>query len=551
MENSGNIYFYNGTVLTMDPNNPESDHLLVIGGKVVNADSNKAVFGLNYKSPEFAELRSNFSDEIQFVDLNGASIIPGLTDAHCHFLWWGQNLILADLSQAKSEEDCIEYLKNYATDKKPGEWIVGFGWAQNQWHNTDLPTKKLLDEVFPNNPVLLHSKCFHLDWANSAAIKAAGITEETPDPDGGEIEKAADGSLTGIFKETALTLFEKAIPPANDYDREKALDRAQKLAHSYGITTVQEPDDLECWAYLQKAHNKKTLTMRVHFWIPVSTLDSLEQLRIQNNLGDDQLRITAVKMFSDGSLGGRTALMHDPYENEPDNYGIAVHTREEILDATIRANRAGLSIAIHAIGDKAVENVLSAYETAREEFSNDDNPQTNPCLRNRIEHLQVFADRDYDRLSKLAPISSMQPVHLCGDKAPADKFWGKRAKNAYAFKTLKDAGLLLTFGSDAPVETINPFHGMFAALTRQVIDDPNDSAWYPNEILSIEEILEAYTINCAIASGVDDKFGSLQAGKIADLVIIPADLRTLSAEEIRDIKPLATYIGGECVYRSN
>lgn len=549
MLNSGNLYFYNGKILTMDKKNPKSDHLLVINGQIVNAESDVTKLGINYKSSDFDKVRTSLANEIEFIDLQGKTLIPGLTDAHAHFVWWGLNLIWIDLSEAKSEEECVEILKANSVRKKPGEWILGLRWSQNLWDNTNLPSKKSLDAAFPDNPVMLESKCFHLTWANSFALEKAGITSSTPNPEGGEVEKDQDGNPTGILKETAMNLLSDLIPAPNDEDRFEALERAQQLAHSYGITTVHEPDTLEIWSFLQKAHAQKKLSMRVHFWIPVAALSELESLKIQNDLGDDRLRITAVKMFADGSLGGRTALMHEPYENEPDNYGIAVSTREEIREATLRANRAGLSMSIHAIGDKAVDNVLSAYEEAREELGGEGTTTTNPTLRNRIEHLQVFSDSDLERLKKVSPVISMQPVHLCGDMTGADKFWGKRAKNAYAFRTVIDSGLLLAFGSDIPVETVNPYHGIYAAVTRNRIDGTPGDGWYPEQKITLQEALEAYTINCAKSSGVEDKFGSLEYGKIADLVILPLDLEEASIEQIRDIKPVATYSGGKCVYK--
>jgi len=265
-------------------------------------------------------------------------------------------------------------------------------------------------------------------------------------------------------------------------------------------------------------------------------------------LGDDRLRISAVKLFADGSLGGRTALMVDPYEGEPENRGICVTDRDEIRRVTLKANRAGLSMAIHAIGDQAVDNVLAAFEASLDELGCSGAAGMQPPIQNRIEHLQVFHPRDLERIRRVKPIASMQPIHLCADMGPADRFWGERARYAYACRTLAEAGCLLAFGSDAPVEPINPFLGLYAATTRRNLEGAPESGWYPGQRLSLQESLEGYTKNCAQASGQQDRLGSLEAGKLADFIVLAQDPFSLTPEELRDAKPLATFTGGQCVF---
>lgn len=541
-------YFYNGNILTMNASEPSVPHMLVADNKILHCSSAPAPLGLDFRSPDFADIRTQRGADVTFVDLGGQTVIPGICDAHAHFLMWGLNLTDADLVPSRSLEQCLQILKDHARNTPPGEWIRGRGWTHNLWEKPEFPTRDSLDQLFPDNPVYLSSKCGHVAWVNTRALEMAGITDTTPDPDGGEIEHDASGRVTGILKENAMDDVAALRAEPTDHQRRTALQRAQAIAHSMGITAMQTPEDLDTWEFMQKAHAEKLLTLRINFWIPVSALDALLADRTRHGLGDDTLRIGAVKIFADGSLGGRTALMYEDHENEPGNTGVVVTTAEDILDATLRANRAGLSMAIHAIGDKAVGNVISAYEAAARELGTEGDTSTNPVLRNRIEHLQVFADLDLERLRQLKPIASMQPIHLCADMIPADNYWGARSKYAYAFRTLKNAGCLLAFGSDVPVESCNPFYGIYAAITKKDLDAKPADGWYPQEAITLQETLEAYTINTAIASGQQDVLGSLEKGKLADFVVLPADPFTLSPEEIRDMLPVATYVNGQCVY---
>jgi len=540
-------YFYNGNILTMNRAQPRASHMLLMGDRVWQCSDEEAPLGLNYREPGFGTARRQMLNEVEFIDLQGRTVLPGLVDAHCHFVWWALDLVKANLAPARSEQDCIEILRRHSGNVAPGEWILGFGWTQNLWTEPRFPSKASLDAAFPNNPVFLSSKCGHVAWANSMALKIGEIASSTPDPSGGEIERA-HGEPTGILKETANWLVESRIGQASEERKFQALREGQQLAHSLGLTGLQTPEPLDTWGFLQRAHALGELTMRVNFWIPVAALEHLEALQVQHGLGSDRLRISAVKLFSDGSLGGRTALMYDPYEGEPDNFGICVTDRDAIRNATLRANRAGLPMAIHAIGDKAVDDVLAAYEAAAQELSTAGAPGTQAYRRNRIEHLQVFNPRDLERIRKLKPIASMQPVHLCTDMKPAEKFWGERSKLAYACRTLMEAGCPIVFGSDAPVESINPFHGLYVATSRCNMEGQPEGGWNSQEKLSLQESLGAYTINCAEASGQRAIIGDLAPGKIADFIVLEEDPFEISPTALRDMKPTATFSGGKCVY---
>lgn len=544
---TGITYYYNGNILTMNPSSPRSSHMVVQNNRIWHCSDDAAVLGLNYRDPAFAETRRQLAADIEFVDLHGRTILPGLVDSHVHFLWWAQNLIIADLSPARCEEDALDILKRHSRTSRPAEWIRGFGWSHNTWPGSRLPSRESLDKLFPNNPVHLSSRCGHLGWVNSAALHAADINDATRDPFGGEIERK-NGSATGILKETAIALVLDRIGDPTEEQRLQALLAGQAIAHGMGITGMQTPEDLSTWNFLQKANSERHLTMRISFWIPVAALDHLVELQVRNGLGDDRLSIGAVKLFSDGSLGGRTALMYDCYEGEPDNFGICVAGREDIRQATLKANRAGLPMAIHAIGDKAVDNVLAAYEAAAEELGFSGAAGSSPPVRNRIEHLQVFHPKDLDRIKKLRPVASMQPVHLCADREPAEKFWGKRADYAYACRTLREAGCTLAFGSDAPVEPINPFYGLYAATCRRDLEGKSSTAWNSRESIDLQAALEGYTINSAVAAGQTHKHGTLSAGKYADFIVLEEDPFSLTPEALRDTAPVATFSAGEQVH---
>ena len=544
------VYYYNGNILTMNHSVPRSPHMLVSGEHIWHCDPSHAPLGLDFRSSEFHETRDRLSGDVRFVDLNGKTVIPGICDAHAHFIMWGQFLAEIDVASARSEDECVAILTKNARPSSSDDWIIGRGWAHNLWTNPALPSKEALDKAFPDNPVFLTSKCCHVAWVNSKALAIAGLSNDTPDPEGGEIERR-NGEATGILKENAIGIVSEQFGDVTEDRLYDAMNRAQATAQAQGITAMQTPEDMDTWEFLQKAHSRGLLSMRINFWIPVDALDDFIATRTGHGLGDQRLRISAVKIFTDGSLGGRTALMYDDYENEPGNRGIVVTSQNEITRRTLQANRAGLSMAIHAIGDLAVGYVLTAYEQAAAELGTDGDTRTNPVLRNRIEHTQIIAEKDIPRFRALKPIASMQPIHMCADMGPADRHWGDRSRYAYACRTLADAGCLLAFGSDIPVEPCNPFHGMYAAVTRNNLAGKPGDGWQPQEKISLQQTLEAYTINCATAAGVQDVLGSLETGKLADFVILPEDPFEITAENLRDMQPLATFSGGKCVYRSD
>ncbi|MCX7717085.1 MAG: amidohydrolase [Candidatus Sumerlaeaceae bacterium] len=544
-------YFYNGLIHTMNPAVPKSPHLLLAGDRILFCSPERAPLGLDFRESGFASTRDRLRDNVECIDLGGRVVLPGLTDAHVHFVWWAVTRTRADLTPSMNEADAVRLLQQAAGRPPAGQWIIGHGWSHNAWQPPVAPSRDSLDAVYPDNPVYLTSKCGHLQWVNSAALRAAGIDGTTANPPGGEIEmrdREGKREPSGLLKETAGSLVEAHIaPPSADFMR-RAVAAAQHEAHALGLTGVHTPESLDDFDLVQRLAQEGALTMRFNFLIPVAALDHLTDLRVRHGLGNHLVRVAGVKMFADGSLGGRTALMYEPFEGEPENLGMSVASAEEIEDATLRANRAGLAMAIHAIGDRAVSHVLAAFERSRTETGDSGASGSRPFVRNRIEHLQLFAERDIPRIRSLRPVASMQPVHLCADMGPADRYWGRRARYAYACRTLFEAGCPLAFGSDAPVEPINPFYGLYAAVTRRSLDGSPENGWYPEESLGAWETLAAYTTGPALAAGVQDEVGDLSAGKLADFIVLAEDPLNVAPEQLRELLPVATYAGGKCVH---
>lgn len=545
-------YFFNGNIRTLAQTHPLAPHMLVAGEKIWFCSDHRAPLGLDFRESGFAHQRKLYEQEIEFIDLEGRTVLPSFGDAHVHFLWWALNNSRPNLSEARSAEEAVAQLVAEAGNTPRGEWIVGHGWSHNSWPGASLPRKELLDAAFPHNPVYLTSKCGHLAWLNSLALKLVGIDAHTPDPPGGEICREGPPHaprLTGILKEDAVLLVEAAVPPPSKHAKRNAFLRGQLRAHALGITSIHTPEDLDTWEFYGQMRSAGLLRLRVAFLLPLASLDDALAMRLRWGSGDDLLFVAGIKLFADGSLGARTALMWEPYENEPENYGTEVRTADEILEATIKANRAGLPVAVHAIGDRAVGVVLQALEAAASETGAMGAADTRPLVRNRIEHLQLIAPRDLELLRAVRPVASVQPVHLCADWKPAETHWGKRARFAYAFRTLAQHGCTLAFGTDAPVEPIHPWYGIYAAVTRCDLEGKPPHGWYPEECLSLEQAVAAYTIGSAQAAGKQHAVGTLQPGRYADFIVLDEDPWHVPPHDLRNLSVAQTYFAGECVYK--
>ena len=490
-----------------------------------------------------ATARQTLAPGGQAVDLKGRCVIPGLTDAHLHFQWYAIGLQSVD-AETPTLDEALTRVAEHAERTPSDSWINGLGWNHNVWQlptPDGFPTAADLDRVSPEHPVALNAKSGHAIWVNSRALQLAGITASTPDPAGGQIVRDKHGQPTGILLEGAIDLIDAAHPAPTAEEVAQAMRAAFPFAQRAGLTGVHCFDGPEALAAYQMLRQRGELGLRVVKSIPRDTLrvDHTLALGLRSGFGDDWLRIGSIKMFADGALGPQTAWMLEPFENSTST-GIVTLDEKEMADNVRRANAAGLSCAIHAIGDRACRTVLDVYEEVGSR-----------SLRNRIEHVQLLHPQDYDRLGKLGVIASMQPVHATSDMLIADKYWGKRSAGAYAWRTQLDAGVALAFGSDCPVEKIDPLQGIHAAVTRRRADgSPGLDGWYPEQRLTVEEAVRGFTAGAAYAAGMEDRLGSITAGKLADFTVLDRDIFEIEPMEILNTQVDATIIGGKFMWRA-
>lgn len=479
------------------------------------------------------------------VDLLGLPVLPGLIDAHIHVVGYGLGLLQVELREARSLAEAVRLVAEAARRGPPGEWLQGRGWDKTPWPEDRFPTRHDLDAVTGDRPAVCASKDGHLLWVNTAALRAAGITRDTPDPPGGAIGRDASGEPDGLLKEDATLLVRRVIPPPPMEALEQAALAAQADAHRLGLTGAHafvgpSADSPDQFAVLHRLHARGALTLRTVACVPERLLDAAAACGLRTGLGDEVLRVGPLKVFADGTLGSQTARMLAPFEGQPANVGITVRTPEEIDDLVGRALAAGLWSAVHAIGDRANRDVLDVFARHRE-------ASRRAGARQRIEHVQVLHPDDLPRLAALAVTASMQPVHATADRDAAERYWGPRCRYAYAWRSLAASGAVLAFGSDAPVETPDPWRGLYAAVTRRREGDDRPS-WYPEERLSLREAVRAYTVGPAYAAGTDAWQGTLAPGMVADFVVLDRDPYAGTAEDLLRVGVLATVVGGRVVH---
>ena len=429
----------------------------------------------------------------------------------------------------------------------PGSWIIGYGWLQDEWaeQNGQFPTAHDLDAVTTEHPVFLVSRSAHAGWVNSLALQRSGVDRHTRDPESGTILHDAAGDPTGILLEPlAMNLVRDHIPAPTVEALATQMKATQTLALSLGITGFHDFDDQECFAALQIMRERGDLSLRVLKNFNKKYLDAVLEVGLRRNFGDDWIRLGGLKIFADGAIGPRTAAMFEPYEGEPDNTGIVVVDKEEMVEMVSRASAAGFASTIHAIGDKAVHDVLDVYESVRGEEAA--RGEARSTRRHRIEHVQLIHPSDVDRLAQLGIVASMQPIHATSDYPVADRYWGARTPWSYNPRLQLDRGVVLAFGSDTPVEPMGSMIGIHAAVTRQRADgSPGAEGWNPSARLTVDEALRGYTIGPAYAAGMEDRLGRLAPGFLADLVVLDRDLYALPPAEILDVKVTATMVGGQ------
>lgn len=515
--------YTNGRIYTQDPTTPWAEAMLVSDGRVEWVG--RAV-----------DVGVGLSAER--VDLNGGTVIPALGDAHTHFMAYALLRQQVDLRGTRSEEEAVQRVADYAARYPDRPWIQGHGWNEHLWEGKRLPTRASLDAVVPDRPVVLSRIDGHVVWVNTRALEAAGLTDGTPNPPGGELERDESGRLTGILRETARKLIHDCVPAPSLADRVEALRLAQQEALALGLAGVHVIEDHEALEALQVLHANDELLLRVLFLLPISALEHLRAVGLQAGFGDAMLRLGQLKIFADGTLGSRTAWMLDPFEHEPDNRGMPIYTPEELNTLVQEAHRAGWPCAIHAIGDAANRAALDALEHA---------PPSNTTLPDRIEHVQLIHPDDMVRLARLGVVASMQPIHMASDWRLADYWWGPRARWSYAWRSLKRLGAVLAFGSDVPVEPLDPWPALAVAVTRRDLSGLPEGGWYPDEALSLAEALEGFTVGVACAAG-NRKGGRLVAGAPADFLVLDQNPFDLAPEALAQLRPRMTVVGGRVVH---
>jgi predicted amidohydrolase YtcJ len=530
----------NARIYTMDGMRPHAEAIALRNGLIVAVGSREDMVGLG---------------AAQHVDAGGQAVIPGLIDAHIHFLDYSRSLARVNLDGVASKEDALRMVAEKARELGPGKWVRGGGWNNNLWSPPLFPTRRDLDRVAPQNPVFLDRKDLHSCWVNTLALERAGITRDTPDPPGAAIGRDENGEPNGMLYESAVRLARGAIEEETE-DALNAMRRGFDILLSMGLVGSHNPEGPEAFDALQELDEMGELPMRIVHLLPYYFLDEAINLGLRTGFGSARLRVGPVKIFSDGALGSKTAQMLEPFEGHPHDCGIATIPQEELEEAIIKAAGAGIPCAIHAIGDAANRRVLDAFEKSRAvEQGRIIRVQPDSVYRlvpyHRIEHAQLLHPDDIPRFAQLGVVASMQPIHATSDMHAADRLWGGRSRYSYAWRSLLDAGALLAFGSDAPVETPNPFVGIHAAVTRQDADDRPPGGWYPEERLSVEEAVRAYTEGAArSAPYLPGVTGTLAVGAVADLLVLDRDIFTVEPQEIKQVMPLATVVGGEALYDS-
>lgn len=519
---------FHAKIYTLDPSKPAVSALVIDHGEVVARGGE--------------ELLTTF-DRAEREDLGGRVILPGLTDAHLHLHFYALSLQKIDCETATLAE-CLQHVADRAVSTKAGEWILGHGWNQNVWGSW--PRAADLDRLVPDRPVYLTAKSLHAAWANGAALRLAGITAGTPDPKDGKIQRDERGEPTGILLENAVALVGDLVPEPSVAGLANAIEKAQSVLWQMGLTGVHDFDRRASFMALQQLHAEHRLRLRVTKNIPVELLEPACELGLRTGFGDDWLRVGSVKVFMDGALGPRTAAMFQPYGGEPENRGILNLDSEQLFEYGRRAADVGLGMTVHAIGDRANHEVLNAYEQLR----GYETERALPHLRHRIEHVQVLHPDDMPRLARLNVVASMQPIHATSDMLMADKYWGERTAYAYALKSQLDMGAHMAFGSDAPVESPNPFWGIHAAVTRQRADgSPGPEGWHPEQRLTVGQAIAGFTTGAAYAAYAEGRQGQLVQGALADLIVLEEDPFTCNPAELKDLQSSATMVGGEWVFK--
>ncbi|MCU7495971.1 MAG: amidohydrolase [Ignavibacteria bacterium] len=525
--------FINGKLFTVDEKMPYAEAVITRNNRIFFVGSTE-------------QARHYITPQTEVIDLKGKLMLPGFIDNHVHFINGGFYLLGVNLRHTKSTDEFKQTLKNFVSQNR-GKWITGGDWDHEAWERNELPVKEWIDGFTEDTPVLINRFDAHMALANSLALKLAGISKDTPDPEGGLIVKdKITGEPTGILKDNAIGLVNAVRPKPGKVDYEMALKAALDEAKKHGFTSVQDitfPDDFRTY---QKFEKEGRLTCRIYTRLPIAECECLIRSGIKCNFGSEKLKIGSLKAFADGSLGSSTALFFEPYNQDTSTHGLAMDilTDGRLKNWALVSDRAGLQLSIHAIGDKANSLILDIFEEV---------VKSNPPWdrRFRIEHAQHVRKEDLRRFAGMNVIASVQPYHLIDDGCWAEKRIGaERLKTAYQFKSFIDSGIKVCFGSDWSVAPLDPLMGIYAAVTRRTLDGMRPEGWIPQEKISVEEAIRSYTINNAYASFEEDIKGSIEEGKLADLVVLSKDILSIDPSEIKDVRVEMTVFDGNVIYEA-
>ncbi len=489
------------------------------------------------------ELSEKYEGEV--LDGEGKTMLPGLIDAHGHVMGLGFQELQVNLAGIPTLEETLEKVGEYAEANPDLEWIQGRGWNQTLWPENEFPTAEDLDQVVSDRPVWLSRVDGHAGWGNSMAMRLAGVSKDTPDPQGGKIIRNNRGEATGVFVDAAEGYINSIIPPSTQRERELALEKALDQMARMGITSVHDAGvGVNTWKLYKDFADQNKLKTRIYAMVggAGSAFDTLSAEGPIASYADEMLSLRSVKLYSDGALGSRGAAMLEPYSDDPGNKGLLFVDQDEMNRMVSKVMSKGFQANIHAIGDAGNRQVLDAIAYSK-------NVNGNQGLRNRVEHAQIVAMEDIPRFKELDIIASMQPTHATSDKNMAeDRVGSQRIKGGYAWQTFLDQGTIVAAGSDFPVEHSNPFFGLYSAVTRMDHEGNPEGGWYPEESLSREQALKAFTIDAAYAGHQEDMLGSLEPGKWADFILIGQDYFEVPVSEIWDIEVLQTWVAGEKVF---
>jgi len=526
-KSSADLIIKNATIWTGNEQQMTAESMAITGDEII-------AIGANEATQQFE------GEKTEVVDLGGKLVTPGFIDSHVHLMTGGRSLLSVDLRDANTPEEFAKRIADFAKKTRPGEWILEGNWDHTLWGG-ELPHKDWIDKTTTENPVVVFRLDWHMVLANSAALKYAGIDENTPDVAGGTIVRDKKGKLTGVLKDNAMNLLLDKIPPMTAAQKNRAFKAAMNYFLSNGVTTVHDVDgmnkDFESYTTAEKFKKADKLAVRIYAAQPLNEYQQL--LAKKHTIDDKWLKIGCLKGFVDGSLGSHTAAFHHDYTDKAEDKGFFINTKKDLYQWVSEADKADLHVMVHAIGDSAIHSLLNIYERVIKENGARDR-------RFRIEHTQHLAPGDIGRFAKLGIIASMQPYHAIDDGRWAEEYIGtERIQTSYAFKSLLDEEAILAFGSDWAVAPASPLQGIYAAVTRRTLDDKNPNGWVPEQKISVKGALIAYTKNAAYASFDENIKGTLEVGKLADFVVLSENIFEVEPEKIRDIEVLKTYVGGK------